>query len=237
MKTNTKRKRSGETELLEKSEKKDKKVYEKKSKKIIEPVDEEIEEEEMVENEIPISKGVNAFKTAFSKIMQRDIIPKNPILSRRITSSSKQALVEKQKLKEAKMKYSEKKVLRKAHLTLPDAFSQDYERTLRKVATKGVIALFNAISQHQYRASMIIKEEEESKKQDTTKKEVDNSKSNNFMQVLKKSTESIAKNDNNGNSGNNKWAVLDDNYARKQVSRKKIENDNDEEEDNFLLDV
>jgi hypothetical protein len=90
------------------------------------------------------------FGAAMSKIMARDLTGKaTPVLAKRKTAQAKQADKAALAIKEDAKKRKLRKRARKAHLVVPDPLQADFERQLRKVATKGVVALFNAIAKHQ----------------------------------------------------------------------------------------
>ena len=72
----------------------------------------------------------------------------NPIMAKRHTSSMKSSKAEAKLLRERKRAKAKGTAGRRA-LTAPSVLEKGYERSLTKVATKGVVALFNAISQHQ----------------------------------------------------------------------------------------
>ena len=101
-------------------------------------------------------------------------------------------------------------------LAVPDVLEKGYERSLTKVATKGVVALFNAISQHQKSAGGEQSKEKAADGKDT------------FMTLLRKqhqvagvlpSTGKSSTEDAEASEGVAKkkgWDVLQDDYLSRQ---------------------
>ena len=83
------------------------------------------------------SSSGNGFAAAMSKVLGRTVTKSNPVLAKRHTAAEKIVAKEKQETKVAKLKTRDKKLARRAHMQLPDVTKQDYERQLKKVATKG----------------------------------------------------------------------------------------------------
>lgn len=77
------------------------------------------------------------FAAAMSKVLGRTVSKSNPVLAKRHTAAEKLVAKQKEESKATKLKTREKKLARRAHMQLPDVTQQDYERQLRKVATKG----------------------------------------------------------------------------------------------------
>eukprot|EP00613_Pedinella_sp_CCMP2098_P044299 CAMPEP_0171798214 /NCGR_PEP_ID=MMETSP0991-20121206/70436_1 /TAXON_ID=483369 /ORGANISM="non described non described, Strain CCMP2098" /LENGTH=483 /DNA_ID=CAMNT_0012409461 /DNA_START=42 /DNA_END=1489 /DNA_ORIENTATION=- len=72
------------------------------------------------------------------------------ILAKRTTKLMKQAAEDKAEKKRAKVASKQKRDLKEVGLHVPDHHDIEYERALRRVATRGVVALFNAIAMHQH---------------------------------------------------------------------------------------
>lgn len=79
----------------------------------------------------------SGFAAAMAKVLGRSLSSANPVLAKRHTAGQKIAAKRAADVKEVKLKAREKKAARRAHLAAPEAAPADYERQLRKVATKG----------------------------------------------------------------------------------------------------
>ena len=206
----------------------------------------------IVEDE-PSNNKSGGFGSALSKILSRDIgNKKTPVLSKRHTALQK--LQEQEKLQQLLLKKQnkQKKILRKVHNLDPRQAAPDFERQLRKVATKGVVALFNAIAKHQH--SVEIAEQEANRTSEKVK--IVAAKQASFLDLLKTgvqeqgkptmssttTTLSSSKGNNNNKGG---WSVLSDSMVNMAGKMKKTtktttfsddDNDNDED-DNMIPDV
>ena len=115
----------------------------------------------------------------------------------------------------------ERKATKEKQLCLPDANTADFERQLKKLATKGVVALFNAISKSKREVEEEGEEEvegkEETKKKkkmnngaDASKKDIKEITKNNFLAMLQTASGSM---DNKSKKSEaeatkSKWAAL-----------------------------
>jgi len=79
-------------------------------------------------------------------ILGKNIAQQDPVLSKRHTASEKRSQKIDQDRKEQRDRVRERKRLRRRAHQPPDALDKPFERQLRRIATKGVVALFNAIS-------------------------------------------------------------------------------------------
>jgi hypothetical protein len=80
-----------------------------------------------------------------------------------------------------------------ARLLTPDATTANYERGLRKAATKGVVQLFNAIHQHQVNKERLAREKKmEGKGKSEVAKEIKQASKTSFLEMLKGGASSIA---------------------------------------------
>jgi hypothetical protein len=77
------------------------------------------------------------FGAAFSKIMSRNVTTDNPVMAKRHTAAAKLSEAERAKEKEEKQKIKQKKVAKRAHLLPITAYKPDFEKQLKRVATKG----------------------------------------------------------------------------------------------------
>jgi hypothetical protein len=122
-------------------------------------------EDEQVEaaEEITGAGGADGFADAMSRILSSNI-PKahaNPVLAKRKTTLMKQIEGDREDQQRVKKLRAKRLVERDRHMTVPTVLSQDFERQLKKVATKGVIALFNAINKAKRQADGVDDEEPE----------------------------------------------------------------------------
>ncbi|KAI8391612.1 Rrp15p-domain-containing protein [Radiomyces spectabilis] len=110
--------------------------------------DEEDDEMDLGEDEDKAKKGSSeAFSEAMTKILGRNLSAsdkKQPILAR-ARGTERKIEDEKLEYKARKVISAEKKALRSKGRVIPDYTTFEYEKRLRKVATRGVVKLFNAI--------------------------------------------------------------------------------------------
>eukprot|EP00743_Colponemidia_sp_Colp-15_P009508 GILK01010397.1.p1 GENE.GILK01010397.1~~GILK01010397.1.p1 ORF type:complete len:298 (+),score=96.17 GILK01010397.1:122-895(+) len=140
---------------------------------------------------------------------------------------------EKEQMKKAKELAREKKRLKNKDHVLPDILNKDFERQLLKLATKGVVKLFNAVSQHQKSQDSISSTKVEDKKLKVDK--VDQLSKANFLQLLKKnnneskSSSKLTKAEPDSSSSKSpSWSVFKDDYL---MSAKMKDWDKEEEEE------
>ena len=110
------------------------------------------EDEDLVETAVAASASAGGFGAALSKILTRelrDAPSAGPVLAKRHTAAAKLASAARTSAREEGRARERKRVAAAARNVLPSALTADYERQLRKVGTKGVVALFNAIATHQ----------------------------------------------------------------------------------------
>ncbi|CAM0137071.1 pre-60S ribosomal particles component [Umbelopsis sp. WA50703] len=114
---------------------------------------EDIENEDMEQDEEskPKKGSSDSFAVAMTKILGSNLKgtdKKQPILAR---SKGAERKIEDEKLeyKARKLLSAEKKALASKDRVIPDYTTMDYEKKLRKVATRGVVKLFNAIRTQQ----------------------------------------------------------------------------------------
>ncbi|KAG2171677.1 hypothetical protein INT43_008057 [Umbelopsis isabellina] len=115
---------------------------------------EDIENEDLEESEEskPKKGSSDSFAVAMTKILGSNLKgsdrKKQPILAR---SKGAERKIEDEKLeyKARKLLSAEKKALASKDRVIPDYTTMDYEKKLRKVATRGVVKLFNAIRTQQ----------------------------------------------------------------------------------------
>ena len=81
--------------------------------------------------------GNAAFASAVTKIMSRTVSSDTALLAKRHTAAEKLVAQEKLETKSEKSRMRERKIARKAHMMMPQSANLDFERQLKKVATKG----------------------------------------------------------------------------------------------------
>ena len=127
-------------------------------------------------------KKLKAFGGAMSEILSRKSqVKKGVVLSKKTTKHLKEMRSEKdEKSKTENLKRDRRKLLSK-DLVVPTLKTGNYEKALRKIATRGVVTLFNAIRTHQK-----AKEDDSGSKKGKKRKrkEVSSSKAK-FLEMLK----------------------------------------------------
>ena len=127
-------------------------------------------------------KKLKAFGGAMSEILGRKSqVKKGVVLSKKTTKHLKELKSEKEeKSKTENLKRDRRKLLDK-DLVIPTLKTGNYEKALRKIATRGVVTLFNAIRTHQK-----AKEDDSGSKKGKKRKrkEVSSSKAK-FLEMLK----------------------------------------------------
>lgn len=81
-----------------------------------------------------------------SKILNQSVGAKIPVLAKRKSNIVKEIEQDKAELLRLKRQKAERKAEKTKQMVVPDQTTADFERQLRKLATRGVVALFNAIS-------------------------------------------------------------------------------------------
>lgn len=81
--------------------------------------------------------GMGGFAAAMQKVMGRQLRAGAPVLAKRHTAAAKLAAAARAEQKQAQDKLAKRKELRKSHMAEPSAYAVDYERQLRRVATRG----------------------------------------------------------------------------------------------------
>ena len=88
-----------------------------------------------------------------SKILNQNIGDKVPVLAKRKTTMMKEMEGKQGDAERLKRQRIEKRAEREKQLVVPDHTSADFERQLRKLATRGVVALFNAVAKSKKEAA------------------------------------------------------------------------------------
>ncbi|KAF4654156.1 hypothetical protein FOZ61_008426 [Perkinsus olseni] len=160
-----------------------------------ESYDEEVDTEIESTDEAPVEAGgVKAFASAFKTIVTRDLgkAEKEPTLAedKGVVDKIEE---EKEEAKIRKRLAAHRKSLRTAfHVTEPPVLELPLEREYRRIATKGVVAVFNAVKD--FRApEPEVGEEDEDEGEEVVEKEVpstrlDTASKSKFLKLLKKGT-------------------------------------------------
>lgn len=105
------------------------------------------------------------FGDAMSKILQQNVAEDaQPILAKRTTARMREISNEKKETKTARMSAAEKRAKEQKDVVIPDHTTAVQDRKLRMIATKGVVALFNAIQKHQHQSGASATDEKNDKK-------------------------------------------------------------------------
>ncbi|DBA00197.1 TPA: hypothetical protein N0F65_007822 [Lagenidium giganteum] len=125
------------------------------------------------------AEGAVGFGDAMSKILGQNVSEDaQPILAKRTTARMREIQNEKREAKTARLSATERRMREQKDMVIPDHTTVVQDRKLRMIATKGVVALFNAIEKHQHASGK--KDEQEDKKVKEMSKE-------NFLGLLKAS--------------------------------------------------
>jgi len=180
--------------------------------------------------------GMAAMGDIISKILEKSISSSDTILCKS-QKSKKRKLEMKEEINAKKEKDEDRKEHREKNHVIPTRSNAQKEVLLKRIATKGVVKLFNAVTTHQKAVSEKMKvAKTESKK---TKVEKDVSKST-FMDLLK-SKQNVNKNvqkdlkqadGKDENEPSKKWDVLRDDFMMGASMKDWDKDDGDENEEN-----
>ena len=207
--------------------------------------------------------GVDGFASMMNKILTQNVSEGSksvPILAKRKTAIMKE--IEKDiedKIKVKKLRI-EKKIEREKQLDIPDMTTMTFEKGLKKIATKGVVALFNAISKAKRDNAAVESEDngendslnasgsnglskKNSKRKKESSKSIKDMTQENFLEMLKPSTSSSSSQNGSSNAKSNSisavdskadtWNVLKDDYLlESKLSLKNWDKDSDDDEGN-----
>eukprot|EP00742_Colponemidia_sp_Colp-10_P006633 GILJ01007111.1.p1 GENE.GILJ01007111.1~~GILJ01007111.1.p1 ORF type:complete len:307 (+),score=100.40 GILJ01007111.1:43-921(+) len=204
--------------------------------------DDEEEESGNEESGDEKAPGVS-FAIAMHKILGKRLREEEeaaPILAKYKTTEER-IRHEKEQMKKAKELAREKKRLKNKDHVLPDILNKDFERQLLKLATKGVVKLFNAVSQHQKSQDSVSSTKVEDKKLKVDK--VDQLSKANFLQLLKKnnneskSSSKLTKAEADSSSSKSpSWSVFKDDYLM-GAKMKDWDKEEEEEEETGEIEV
>ncbi|KAJ8658868.1 hypothetical protein O0I10_005250 [Lichtheimia ornata] len=154
--------------------------------------DDEFDDDEITESKPNKAKkqSKEAFSDAMTKILASQLKgtdKKQPIMAR---SKGTERKIEEEKLeyKARKVLAAEKKALKEKGHVIPDYTTFEYEKRLRKVATRGVVKLFNAVRIQQKTTEHAVSEVQEYRKASSAlekAKNVSTMSKSNFLDLLK----------------------------------------------------
>ena len=104
---------------------------------------------------------MSGFAAAMKKVLSRElhVAPTaGAVLSKRHTAAAKAEAAERALAKAQRVRSASRHAKVVERNALPSALSRDAERDLRRMATKGVIALFNAVAKHQHATQSALQE-------------------------------------------------------------------------------
>ena len=150
--------------------------------------DEDDDENEEDEDEEEEGQKKDGMGDMLSKILSQSVTASNPVLAKRKTAIMKEMEDDKKDRDRLKRLRTQRKTEREKQMEVPDASSADYERQLRKLATRGVVSLFNAIStakrdEAEVHAAAAAKAAEQAK--DISRVDVKRMTQANFLELLK----------------------------------------------------
>ncbi|XP_001640769.2 RRP15-like protein [Nematostella vectensis] len=163
---------------------------------------------------------------AMSQILNKPLTDNKPVILSKYQKGSKRKAEHREEMKKKKAKAQEKHaILEKDHI-IPDKSNLDYDRNLVKIATRGVVKLFNAVSKHQKEMdTKLSKATTETKKtkvmESLTKSSfLDMLKRSSDATVTEESTETTKKANQKGNKSekmdeqksSNSWNILRDDF-------------------------
>lgn len=140
------------------------------------------------------------FGDAMSKILGQNVAEDAlPILAKRTTARMREIQSDKKETKTARLSAAEKREREQKDMAVPDHTTAVQDRKLRMIATKGVVALFNAIEKHQHQGG---------KKEDKNDKKVKEMSKDNFLGLLKASQQKTTAKP----AAKSSWSVVQDDF-------------------------
>lgn len=140
------------------------------------------------------------FGDAMSKILGQNVAEDaQPILAKRTTARMRDIQTDKKEAKSVRLSTAEKREREQKDMVVPDHTTVVQDRKLRMIATKGVVALFNAIEKHQHLNG---------KQENKHDKQVKEMSKDNFLGLLKASQSKVSENP----APTSSWAVVQDDF-------------------------
>ncbi|TYZ51933.1 hypothetical protein PybrP1_006673 [[Pythium] brassicae (nom. inval.)] len=144
------------------------------------------------------------FGDAMSKILGQSVAgDAQPILAKRTTARMREILADKKGSKTARVSAAEKREKEQKDMVVPDHSTAVLDRRLRGIATKGVVALFNAIEKHQHQSGKKTDEKSDKKVKEMSK--------DNFLGLLKASQKATSE-PTAAAASKTAWSVVQDDY-------------------------
>ncbi|RHY15206.1 hypothetical protein DYB25_000900 [Aphanomyces astaci] len=151
---------------------------------------------------------VNLMKSMYGLLM---LLPQNveeekaPILAKRVTSQMREISKDKSTTNASKLSAKEKRAREEKDMVIPSHLTMAQDKALRGIATKGVVALFNAIAKHQH-----------GQQQQDGSKQIKSLSKDSFLGLLKqqgKHKEAAQPEDGSeGEEDKSNWSVVQDDY-------------------------
>ncbi|RHY49471.1 hypothetical protein DYB30_008718 [Aphanomyces astaci] len=130
---------------------------------------------------------------------------KAPILAKRVTSQMREISKDKSTTNASKLSAKEKRAREEKDMVIPSHLTMAQDKALRGIATKGVVALFNAIAKHQH-----------GQQQQDGSKQIKSLSKDSFLGLLKqqgKHKEAAQPEDGSeGEEDKSNWSVVQDDY-------------------------
>ncbi|OQS03318.1 hypothetical protein THRCLA_04387, partial [Thraustotheca clavata] len=141
------------------------------------------------------------FADAMSKVLGQNVdTEKAPILAKRITAQMREISKDKSESKVSKLSAKAKKLRDEKDMVIPSHATMVQDKSLRMIATKGVVALFNAIAKHQHGQTTV----------DSKSKEIKSMDKDAFLGLLKKNSKKTEEKEEKEPASS--WAVVQDDY-------------------------
>ncbi|KAG9401019.1 hypothetical protein AC1031_009772 [Aphanomyces cochlioides] len=113
--------------------------------------DDDDDGEEEAQDDEEEAEGAVGFADAMSKVLNQNVEEeKAPILAKRVTAQMREISKDKKATTATKLSAKEKRARDEKDMVIPSHLTMAKDKTLRAIATKGVVALFNAIAKHQH---------------------------------------------------------------------------------------
>lgn len=144
------------------------------------------DEDHGADAKVPVSRGGMA--DAFSRILSQrlpEACADAPVLAKRKTKQMKEAEAERAEVKRLRLERIARRKVKEVGMHTPDHRDIEYERSLRRVATRGVVALFNAIAQHQHTSAAEEGSAAAGLQPAKTARDIKQLSKDNFLQMLK----------------------------------------------------
>lgn len=197
------------------------------------------------------AKSNDGLADMMKKILNQNVpSTKQPVLAKRKTQLMKDIEIQKDEMARLQKQRKERKTRREKQMVIPVVISMVYEKQLKKLATRGVVALFNAIAKAK-KDSIAPPDDDNkvskvsngtSKIPSKAKPSIKQITQDNFLQLLNKNDNNRQDNTTNESIKDNSWCVLKDDFFvgnnmtlkdwDKEVSDDDDDNDDDNEKSN-----